>query len=109
MKWVFGDESTLFKKFENLFFQPVSDDTCAIQNISAFLVPGIAFDREGNRLGRGYGFYDRVLSKAKHSKKIGVAWSVQIHSQILPIQSFDIPMDILVTEKWTLYTHQGAH
>lgn len=64
------------------------------------IVPGIAFDRMGNRLGRGKGYYDRFLESIKIAKtiKIGVCWSLQIISDV-PISGHDVPMDIICTEE----------
>lgn len=61
-----------------------------------FIVPGVAFDREGYRLGRGKGYYDRLL-KDVTAPKIGLAYSFQIVPR-LPHNRYDIPMDIVVTE-----------
>lgn len=74
------------------------DPSC---NISLFLIPGLAFDRRGGRLGRGKGFYDRFLSQ-KRAFKVGVAWSCQIHEEDLPEEKHDIRMDAIVTEKFIL-------
>ena len=70
-------------------------------DIEIFLVPGLAFDREGRRLGRGLGYYDRFLAKNK-ALKIGLAWSDQIHEGNLPEKPHDVSMDIIVTEKFIL-------
>ncbi len=52
-------------------------------NIDALLVPGIAFDRQGNRLGRGGGFYDSFLCATKDTAvKIGVCFSFQIQDNL---------------------------
>jgi 5-formyltetrahydrofolate cyclo-ligase len=67
------------------------------EDISGFLVPGVAFDRSGRRLGSGKGFYDRILSRSR-GKKLGVAYSVQLLSQPLPHNELDVPMDLLVSE-----------
>lgn len=61
-----------------------------------WLVPAIAFDPKGNRLGRGAGFYDRLLQGA-NGVKIGVAYECQLVDAI-PSQDHDIPMDYVVTE-----------
>lgn len=74
-------------------------ETCAIisaHEVDLFVVPGVAFDREGYRLGRGKGYYDRLLSRAK-ATKIGLAFSCQIVSR-LPRERYDIPMDVVITE-----------
>ncbi len=62
------------------------------------LIPGIAFDKEGYRMGYGGGFYDRYLAEHLVScKKIGVAFSEQIYEQI-PREWYDVRMDAVITE-----------
>ena len=53
------------------------------------VVPGMAFDRNGNRLGRGKGFYDRFLSKHLEVPRIGICFDFQIVDAV-PADSFDI-------------------
>lgn len=64
------------------------------------LVPGLAFDFEGNRLGRGKGYYDRFLASEHmaQSLKIGVCWSLQIVKQV-PSESHDVSMDWVCSEQ----------
>jgi 5-formyltetrahydrofolate cyclo-ligase len=64
------------------------------------LVPGLAFDRYGNRLGRGKGYYDRFLGKSgmKSAIKVGIAWEMQIVDEIVP-QAHDIAMDWICHER----------
>ena len=64
--------------------------------VNAWLIPGVAFTRDGRRLGRGAGFYDRLLAGAG-GVKIGVANDCQI-VETMPAQPHDIRMDMLVTE-----------
>ena len=59
------------------------------------VVPGVAFDRTGNRLGRGGGYYDRFLSGFQ-GVTAAVAFSFQLLDQI-PIEKHDIPVDLVVT------------
>jgi 5-formyltetrahydrofolate cyclo-ligase len=59
-------------------------------------VPGIAFDRKMNRLGRGKGYYDRFLSKIS-APKIGICFDFQLLDKI-PAESTDIKMDYIVSE-----------
>lgn len=75
---------------------PVVDPT----SVDLFIVPGIAFDRKGYRLGWGKGYYDRLLAGVK-ATKIGLAYSFQIVSR-LNREKYDIPMDIVITEHETL-------
>ena len=64
-----------------------------LDKIDAVLVPGMAFDRDGRRLGRGKGFYDRFLAMLPTSaKKIAVCYPFQIVEQV-PTEEHDILMD----------------
>ncbi|MCF7916315.1 MAG: 5-formyltetrahydrofolate cyclo-ligase [Candidatus Omnitrophica bacterium] len=74
-----------------------------INQIDTVIVPGLAFDRTKNRLGRGGGFYDRLLEKLPNSvKKVGVAFDFQILSS-LPTNLFtDQRVDMIVTESYTI-------
>jgi 5-formyltetrahydrofolate cyclo-ligase len=67
-------------------------------DIPVVIVPVIAFDRSGHRLGYGAGYYDRFLEKNPHLKRIGVAFSCQ-EVEDLPADEHDMPMDLIVTEK----------
>lgn len=59
------------------------------------VVPGIAFDIFGNRMGRGKGYYDRYFSNIK-SFKCGVCFSCQLMKQ-LPVDEWDIKMDLILS------------
>lgn len=65
--------------------------------IDVILIPGLAFDREGGRLGFGKGYYDRLL-ESKDAVKIGLCYDFQLFDHI-PKESHDIPMDYIITEK----------
>lgn len=66
--------------------------------LDAIVVPGRAFDAKKNRLGRGYGFYDRFLSVIpKKVRKIGLGFDFQIKKE-LPVEEHDVPMDVIITE-----------
>jgi 5-formyltetrahydrofolate cyclo-ligase len=62
------------------------------------LVPGLAFTRDGHRLGRGGGFYDRLLAgRANEAVQIGVCFSVQLVESI-PVEAHDIVLDLVVSD-----------
>ena len=63
--------------------------------IDLAIIPGIAFDKNGNRLGRGKGYYDRLLPLL-HCPKIGLCFSFQFLDSI-PCEKHDIPMDEIIT------------
>lgn len=70
-----------------------------LEKIEAVLVPGVAFDGKGHRLGYGRGFYDRFLQKLSPSVFLcGIAYEFQIVDSVFPEES-DIPMHWIVSEK----------
>ncbi|HMO01920.1 MAG TPA: 5-formyltetrahydrofolate cyclo-ligase [Oligoflexia bacterium] len=78
------------------------DLSSALDSSSVIFVPGLAFGRDGSRLGRGFGFYDRFFEqfagKSKALIKIGVCFEIQIVPDI-PFERHDYKMDLLVTER----------
>lgn len=79
----------------------IKEPRTSFQNIPAseidvFIVPGIAFDRSGNRLGWGKGYYDRLLKNVTNPR-IGLAYSRQLVPHI-PHEPYDIVMTEIITE-----------
>ena len=66
--------------------------------IDCIIVPGAAFDVEGNRLGLGGGYYDRFLPQAVNAKKIALAYDFQLTNS-LPIEPHDAKIDAVLTPK----------
>ena len=62
------------------------------------IIPLIAFDRQGHRLGYGAGYYDRFLSRHPGMRKIGVAFSCQ-EVPLIPADENDVSLDAIVTEE----------
>ncbi len=60
------------------------------------IVPGVAFDSKGNRLGRGRGYYDRFLSQHLEVKRIGICFDFQLVNEV-PSEDFDIRMDEVIS------------
>lgn len=68
-----------------------------ITNVSAMIVPGLAFDRSGNRLGRGAGFYDRTIADlSPEVPRWAPAYLQQVVDEI-PVNHFDKPVHGLIT------------
>ena len=63
--------------------------------IDVAVVPGMAFDREGHRLGRGKGYYDRFLAQLPHIYKIGICFPFQLVDKV-PADAHDMLMDEVV-------------
>lgn len=68
--------------------------------IDLMLVPGVAFDRFGGRLGRGGGYYDRIL-EAYTGRTVAMAFDFQLVEQV-PVEPHDRPVDAVVTETNTI-------
>lgn len=60
--------------------------------IDLIVVPGMAFDTHGHRLGRGKGYYDRFLEQVPHTFKIGICFDFQ-KKDLVPYSEHDIPVD----------------
>lgn len=65
------------------------------QEIHLAIIPGMAFDQQGNRLGRGKGYYDRFLQKIPQVYKIGICFPFQLVDEI-PTEETDIKMDTII-------------
>lgn len=70
-------------------------------NIDLILVPGLAFDKLGFRLGYGGGFYDRFF-KLTTALKVGVCFDLQVVESV-PVEAWDIPLDALLTDNGVIY------
>ena len=78
-------------------WEPKADGEEAVEGaIDLIIVPGVAFDAQGHRLGRGRGFYDRLLSSLD-TPKVGICFDFQLVPSV-PVESFDHPMDHVITE-----------
>jgi 5-formyltetrahydrofolate cyclo-ligase len=66
-----------------------------LKDLDLVLVPGVAFDLSGHRLGRGKGYYDRLLENFTE-KKIGIAFDEQLMSAV-PAEKKDVRMDLVIT------------
>lgn len=84
--------TTKFKKGAYGILEPISKCRISPQKIDLAIVPGVAFDRRGKRLGRGKGYYDRFLKLLpKTTERIGLAFRFQILPS-LPVKPHDISL-----------------
>lgn len=91
-----------FSELERNFMgilEPVKDsDYIEKENIDLIIVPGAVFDKSGNRIGYGGGYYDRFLSTIKEKKnKVVLAYDLQVINEIEP-EIHDVKVDYIITE-----------
>lgn len=77
--------------------EPQKGEPVNEQEIDFGIIPGVAFDLCGNRMGRGKGYYDKLLKNIS-IYKVGVCFDFQIVEKV-PTDSFDIPMDKIISSK----------
>jgi len=83
------------------YLKPKKDKITAVQeeDIDLTIVPGLAFDKNMNRIGFGKGYYDRYLAKTrKDSKNMAIAYEYQVLEEI-PYDDYDVKMDYIITEE----------
>lgn len=76
---------------------PLTSQSIPLEKIDLFLLPGVAFDRFGFRLGYGHGYYDRVICKVK-AVLVGLAYKFQVVDDIHHTEN-DIKVHMIVTEE----------
>ena len=85
---------------------PKGYETVSPEKLDLVLVPGVACDREGNRLGMGAGYYDRYLVHVPFEKRIAALWDFQV-AEAIPSEPFDERMARIVTDKGIIVTKRG--
>lgn len=86
--------------------EPEGEAFTAYEEIDLSIIPGVSFDDKGNRLGRGKGYYDKLLPLL-HSYNIGVCYNFQVSSHI-PTEPFDRVMDEVWTEDGKVDSHLNS-
>ncbi|MCA1796151.1 MAG: 5-formyltetrahydrofolate cyclo-ligase [Desulfuromonadaceae bacterium] len=97
--WVAGAFGILQPHVET---QQYTECVVAPEHFDVVVVPGVAFDRSGSRLGYGKGFYDRYLPQCRaQCVFVGLAYDFQLEDR-LPCEGHDVYLDYVVTEKETI-------
>ncbi|MFB6263374.1 MAG: 5-formyltetrahydrofolate cyclo-ligase [Bradymonadaceae bacterium] len=85
-----------------------STPAVSIEAVAAILVPGVAFDRGGRRIGRGAGYYDRVLARRRSvgspALTVGICHHCQLADPPLPQDKHDVRVDLVVTDREVVAT-----
>ncbi len=77
---------------------PEKGEVIPPEELDLIIVPGIAFDTRGERLGRGGGFYDAYLARATKAKRIALAFSCQLVASV-PMEEHDVLVHKIITEQ----------
>ena len=86
-------------------WQPEAIIPVPVEAVDLWIVPGVAFGRDGSRLGRGGGYYDRLLARARGTV-IGLAFDLQVIDR-LPVDPWDRGVDRIVTESGVIVCPSG--
>lgn len=78
--------------------EPVEDAPIADDPTALVLMPGLAFDRKGHRVGYGGGFYDRFLEREPNHPKVALCYDFQLFDR-LDAEAHDIPVDLVITDQ----------
>ena len=75
--------------------EPVGELYTDYDAIDMIVVPGVAFDGQGNRLGRGRGYYDKILKETRAARKVGICFDFQFVEEV-PVDELDVRMDLVI-------------
>lgn len=95
MKFIYMDDLSQVAQGYAGIPEPVADGPVADDPTALVLMPGLAFDREGRRIGYGGGFYDRFLASEPEHPTIALCYGFQMVDQ-LPTEEFDVPVDCVL-------------
>jgi 5-formyltetrahydrofolate cyclo-ligase len=85
--------------------EPAAGEQVPVQEANLLVVPGVAFDPEGRRVGYGGGFYDRLLPRVKGLRPIvALAYEEQVFPS-LPREEHDISVDVVITDARVIHGH----
>ena len=95
MRFIFMEDLSLVEKGYANIPEPVADGPIADDPTALVLMPGLAFDREGHRIGYGGGFYDRFLAAEPDHPTLALCYDFQMMDHV-ETEEFDIPVDCVL-------------
>jgi 5-formyltetrahydrofolate cyclo-ligase len=93
---------TLVSGMYGLLEPPADAQPLDRSTVNYALIPGVAFDRQGNRLGRGNGGFDRWIADVRKENPKAHLWGIALEYQIVhsvPVEPHDQPMDAIITAR----------
>ena len=103
---IVGDEMVFIwiDSFEGLspqgafhIMEPIEDGPVADDERALILMPGLAFDPQGHRVGYGGGYYDRYLAAQPHHPTVELCYDFQLYDH-LDVDAYDVPVDVVITD-----------
>jgi len=104
--WGWVDADTRWKTGAHGIREPVSASEAVSTDLRVIVVPGVAFDALGGRLGHGNGHYDRLLAGSP-ALRVGLCYENRLIESV-PMESHDVRMDVVVTELQNRYAQTAA-
>ena len=95
MRFIFMDDLSKVEKGYANIPEPIADDPVADDETALVLMPGMAFDPQGHRIGYGGGFYDKFLAKEPNHPTLALCYDFQMVEH-LETEEFDIPVDTVL-------------
>ena len=95
MRFIWMEDLSLVEKGYAGIPEPVADGPIADDETALVLMPGMAFDREGHRIGYGGGFYDKFLAREENHPKVALCYDFQMVPH-LETEEYDIPVDKVI-------------
>ncbi len=97
MRFIYISDFSLVEKGYAGIPEPIADDPVADDPMALVLMPGLAFDAQGHRIGYGGGFYDRFLAEEPNHPTLALCYDFQMLPDI-ETESYDIPVDCVLWE-----------
>lgn len=95
MQFIYLEDLTQVSKGYAGIPEPIADAPVAEDKQALVLMPGLAFDPQGHRIGYGGGFYDRFLAQEPHHPTLALCYEFQMQAH-LDTEEFDIPVDTVL-------------
>ena len=95
MRFIYLEDLSCVEKNSMGIPEPVADTPVAEDKTALVLMPGVAFTKNGDRIGYGGGFYDRFLAEEPNHPTLALCYDFQI-VESLPTEEFDIPVDTVL-------------
>ena len=95
MRFIFMDDLSKVEKGYANIPEPIVDEPIADDETALVLMPGMAFDPQGHRIGYGGGFYDKFLAQEPNHPTLALCYDFQMFEK-LETEEFDIPVDTVL-------------